>query len=134
MSEELDPLTTVSTVSVITRRNIMIAMAAMALIVTAVSYAIAGRNAAIAAAIGGGLSYLNYHWLDRSTRVIFAAGDSASAVFAALRYLLRYVVFGGILWLVHTLKILPVEFVIAGLSSFVLAVVFEGFKSIFRRV
>lgn len=134
MSEELDPLTTVSTVRDISRRSILVAMAVIAGLVTVISAIAAGRAAGIAAAIGGGLSFLNFFWLDRSTKAIFATGEGASSIFAAARYLLRYAVVGGILWSIHSLKLLPIEFVIAGLSAFVLAVVFEGFKNIFRRV
>lgn len=85
--------------------------------------------------VGGILAFANFLWLDRSTRVIF---DNANAgimpSLLAVRYILRYVALGLILWLIYKTDVVPVVAVLLGLSAFAMAVVADGIYGIFRSI
>lgn len=83
--------------------------------------------------LGGVLAFVNYLWLRRATAGLFrrAAENSGAAWPAAAGFLLRYVALGSVLLGIYLLRFLPMEAVILGLSSFALAVVFEGLLNIF---
>ncbi len=81
---------------------------------------------------GGILSFINYYWLKRSLRKIFdKAVCGERPRFLAVRYFARYATLALILAIVFLTKIVPVVAVIAGLASFALAIVIEGFLRIF---
>lgn len=83
--------------------------------------------------VGGMLSFGNFVWLDRSTRTIFSrAVEGIPPGLPALRYILRYAVLGGVLWLIWRTDAVPVVAVIIGLSVFAAAVVADGIYRIFR--
>jgi len=131
MGEELDPLTIDGQPKPIRHRGILLAMAAIAAIAAAAGFVFGGTQFGFGVIFGGVLAFVNYFWLDRSTRAIFAAEASASTAILALRYLLRYAVIGGMIFLVYLTGAFPVAAVILGLAIFAFAVVFEGLKNIF---
>lgn len=83
--------------------------------------------------VGGLLAFGNFVWLDRSTKTIFSrAVEGISPGLPAFRYILRYVVLGGVLWLIWRTDAVPVVAVITGLSVFAAAVVADGIYRIFN--
>jgi hypothetical protein len=82
--------------------------------------------------IGGVLSFVNYYWLKYSLKKIFEqAAEGEKARFLSVRYLLRYLVLGGILLIVFLTKTVPVAAVILGLASFAAAIMIEAFIRLF---
>jgi len=82
--------------------------------------------------IGGVLAYANYFWQRHSLKAIFdRAVDGKKSHFLAARYILRYIVIGLVLGIIYLTDFVSVYAAIFGLASFSLAVVIEGFTSIF---
>lgn len=131
MGEELDPLTIADQPKPIRHRGILIAMAVVAVIAAAAGFVFGGMRFGLGVIFGGVLAFANYFWLDRSTRAIFADNATASTAILAMKYILRYAVIGGIVYLVFVTGAFPVPAVILGLAVFAFAVVFEGLKNIF---
>jgi hypothetical protein len=131
MSESLDPLTTDEPVRDISRRGILVSMAVIAAVAAVAVFVLVGRYEGIAVVLGSILSYVNYLWLDRSTKAILAGEGLTTSGILAARYVLRFVALGGVLWLIYQIRVLPLAYVILGLSSFALAVVFQGLRNIF---
>lgn len=82
--------------------------------------------------VGGVLSFVNYYWMRHSLRKVFqGAEDGEKASFVGGGYLMRYVAFAtilGFIYLVDWELMIPL---ILGLTSFAIAVVFEGIIRIF---
>lgn len=131
MGGELDPLTTNSQPKPIRHRGILIAMSVIAIIASALGFGFGGVRFGLGVVFGGILAFANYFWLDRSTRAIFAQDATASTAILALKYIMRYAVIGGIVFLVYLTGAFPVAAVVLGLAIFAFAVVFEGLKNIF---
>jgi hypothetical protein len=132
MDEDTDPI--VGGVSVITNRGILIMMAAVAAISTVAGFAIGGAKFGIGVIFGVGLAFINYLWLERSTRAMMGGDTSmATTPILAMKYFLRYIAVLAMLVLIFWTNVLPVTAVILGLSAFALAVVAHGIKSIFVR-
>ena len=85
--------------------------------------------------IGGLFSLVNYYWIKKITRKFFErAVKGESLVSMGARFALRYFLLGAVILFVYLTGILPVIAVLFGLSSFAVAVVFEGIFSIFSPV
>jgi hypothetical protein len=131
MGEDIDPLTTESTATLISNRGIVIVMLALIVFGTLAAFAIGGRGFGSGVLIGGILAIVNYFWLERSTRALFEQRAASSATLLAAKYIIRYVAIGGVLLLIYMTGAVPIVAVILGLSAFAIAVVLQGLKSIF---
>ncbi|MFN0140956.1 MAG: ATP synthase subunit I [Pyrinomonadaceae bacterium] len=107
-------------------------MAMVVIVGAAGGFALKGTSFGIGVLFGGVLAFVNYFWLERSTRAIFESAAINSAGWLAAKYILRYVAIGAVLLLVYMTGVLPVTAVIAGLGAFALAVVIQGLKNIFK--
>ncbi len=115
-----------------TNRGILISMVAVLAIAAAAGFAFAGMRFGIGVLLGGGLAFINYYWLERSTRTMMTDENAlASTGTLAIKYVLRYFGIGALLLIVFWTGVLPVAAVIAGLATFAAAVVAQGIKSIF---
>ena len=133
MSDEKETFETVGdTVQPITHRRILWVMAVCVAVGTILSFVLSSWQFGLGFLIGGILSFINYYWLKLSLKKVF---DSAEADekprISATRYMLRYVVFGGLLVLIYLTKIVPVAAVILGLASFAFAILIEAFIRVF---
>jgi hypothetical protein len=130
MGEEPQPLTTEDQLRRSNRGilSLMFAVIGLMAVAGAVFY---GPRAAIGVLLGGLLAWINFRWLDSSTRAIMVDPLTATTSILAVRFVLRYVMIAAVLLVVWYYDLLPVVAVIAGLASFALAVVFRGLKSIF---
>ncbi len=82
--------------------------------------------------IGGAMSFANYFWQRNSTRAIFAqAVNGEKPMLLSVRYILRYVILGLVVWAIYATGVLPIAAVVLGLAAFALAVVIEGLIGIF---
>ncbi len=135
MSDEFDPLTDGGSPHEITKRRLLGWMVAFVMIAAVAGFTFGSSRFGWGILVGGILAFANYFWLDRSTRAIFdnaIAGIMPSLL--AVRYILRYVALGLILWLIYMSDVVPVVAVIVGLSAFAIAVVADGMYGIFRNV
>lgn len=135
MGENIDPLTTENSVEPLTpisHRGILVVMAAVVIVGALFGFALKGLGFGIGVLFGGVLAFVNYFWLERSTRAIFESAAINSPGWLAAKYIFRYVAIGAVLLMVYTTGVLPVTAVIAGLGAFALAVVIQGLKNIFN--
>jgi hypothetical protein len=130
MGENSQPLTAEADVRR-TSRGIIVMMSAVVVVIAVIAGFTAGVAAAIAAIVGGLMAWLNFRWLDSSTRAIMVDPLTATTPILAMKYVLRYVVIAAVLWTIWFYGILPVVWVIVGLLSFAIAVTIRGIRSIF---
>ena len=82
--------------------------------------------------VGGAMSFANYFWQRNSTRAIFAqAANGEKPMLLSVRYILRYVFLGLVVWAIYATGVLPIAAVVLGLAAFALAVLIEGLIGIF---
>lgn len=129
MQEDLDPLTIDAVRE--TNRGILIMMLLALAAISGAGFVFGGASFGAGVLLGGGLAFVNYYWLDRSTRGALTDNAMASMSILTLKYVLRYVIIGALLLLVFWSDVLPVAAVIAGLAIFAVAVAAQGIRSIF---
>ena len=132
MGENLDPLITDSGVKPISHRGILVVMAAVAIAGALLGFVLQGTRFGVGILFGGVLAFINYLWLERTTRLVFENTAVSSAGWLAAKYILRYVAIGAVLLLIYLTGVLPVTAVIAGLAAFAVAVVIQGLMNIFK--
>jgi hypothetical protein len=116
----------------LTHRRILIVMGTVAAFGSLFGLIFVSWQFGLGVFIGGILSFVNYYWLKFSLKKIFEqAVGGEKPRFLGLRYLFRYLILGVALTVVFLTETIPVVAVIAGLSSFALAIVIEGFIRIF---
>lgn len=114
------------------RTNFLVVIAAAAL-----ALALHSVKGAASIAAGGALSYLNFHWLKQAVNyVILKGGQGPVGRRVGLQYAGRYALIGLALYVTIRFTILDLTLVLAGLFSYVLAVllesIFEIGRSLFR--
>ncbi|MBV9216418.1 MAG: ATP synthase subunit I [Acidobacteria bacterium] len=129
MGEDVDPLTTGA--ASMSHRGILIVMAVLVAAGTIAGTVFGSAKFGTGIFFGGVLAFANYFWLDRSTKAIFQPDAVTSTGMMAMRYILRYIVIGLVLFGIYETGILPIAAVIAGLGAFALAVAIYGVRSIF---
>lgn len=131
MGEDLDLSTTESGVKPISHKGILIVMSVLIVAGAIAGFAFVGNPFGFGLIFGGILSFVNYFWLERSTRAIFSQTAMSSTGILAAKYILRYAAIGLVLLLVYMTGAFPVAAVILGLAAFAFAVVIQGLKNIF---
>ena len=85
--------------------------------------------------LGGLLSLLNYHWLHTSVEAMFgASAPGARPKFRVARFVLRYVVLAGAVALAYWFDAVSLAATLAGLCSFVVPALVEGFMQLYFAV
>jgi len=135
MGEESPALpSTSSTVANISHRRLLIEMAVLIGLGSVAGFIFGGARFGLGILFGGALAFLNYYWLKRSTAAVFDKAFAGSGGrFVSLKFIFRYVVLGLVILAVHFSGLMPATAVIGGLAAFAIAVVVDGFISIFRR-
>ena len=133
MGDDSEPLTDIDRpFAAISHRRLLYAMAGIIAAGAIAGFVFVSAKAGFGVLVGGILAFANYFWQTRSLKAIFdSAIDGKKSRFLALRYILRYVVLGGVLMIIYLSQTISIFAVIFGLSSFAIAVVIEGFISIF---
>ncbi|MEZ5424370.1 MAG: ATP synthase subunit I [Pyrinomonadaceae bacterium] len=110
------------------------ALMAVAVVAAAVAGLIFGSvRFCVGILVGGLLSAVNFVWLESTTKGLFAQqAEGRRSIFPAARFILRYLALGVVLWGIYKLDVLPIAAVLIGLSAFAVAVVLDGFNSIFK--
>jgi hypothetical protein len=109
--------------------RVMMAITALAAVVAMV---VGGWRISIGLLIGGALAILNHRWLQSSTAAAFSVlieGQQPRITLA--KYIFRYLVVASVVLVVYTLGIAPLPAIIAGLSSFVVAVFVEALRELY---
>ena len=83
-------------------------------------------------ALGGSLSLLNHHWLRTSVAAIFNVNGVERPRVRASRYLIRYFVLGLVVLAANWMQMISLPAAIAGLCSFVPALLIEAFRQFYR--
>jgi len=119
----------------ISHRRLLIEMAVLIVVGTVIGFVFGGVKFGFGVLFGGGLAFVNYYWLKRSTAAIFekALSGGGQGWWLPLRFISRYFALGAVILAVHFSGTMPASSVIAGLAAFAVAVVVDGFISIFRR-
>jgi hypothetical protein len=131
MGDESELLTTGPGPREISNRSILVLMGILIVSGAAACSLAIGVRFGLGVLLGGALALLNYFWLDSSLKALFGGESTTRVPLLALKYVLRYVVIGAVLFLVYVTDVVPVVSVIAGLASFAIAVVIQGLKNIF---
>ncbi|MEP7211909.1 MAG: ATP synthase subunit I [Acidobacteriota bacterium] len=85
--------------------------------------------------IGTAFAFLNYIWLQRSLKTIFAAAERGERPRMLVgKYFLRYLVLGLVIAVVYIAGWVPIASLILGMAAFGFATVIEGFIRIFSSI
>lgn len=118
----------------ISHSRLLIEMAVLVAVGAVIGFILGGARFCFGVLFGGALAFINYYWLKRSTAAIFEKAISGvGGRFVSLRFISRYVALGVVILAIHFSGAMPATAVIAGLAAFAVAVVVDGFISIFRR-
>ena len=110
-------------------------MAILVAIATAVSAVLAPWRVTTGLLLGGLLSLLNYRWLHISVAAILSVDFASRRPRAsASRYFLRYLVLGGIVFAAYNLNLVSLAATIAGLCSFVPALMIEAGREFYLAI
>jgi hypothetical protein len=134
MGEDSEPLTeqTAEEVAIISHRSILIKMAMVIAIGAIVGFVFFSSKAGSGVLVGGALGFANYFWQRHSLKAIFDRAVAGKRTrFLAARYILRYVVIGLALTAIYFTETVSIYATIFGLASFAIAVMIEGFMSLF---
>lgn len=117
---------------VISHRALLFKMIVVVIAGAIVGFAAFSVKAGLGVLIGGVLAFANYFWQKYSLKAIFdRAIHGEKSRFLAARYILRYVVLASVVATIYVTDTVSIYGVIFGLASFSIAVVIEGFISIF---
>ena len=105
------------------------------MILAALSVGGSGAGAALVSArfglavlIGCVLAFVNYYWMQRSLKKIFAAAaEGEKPRFLGAGYFIRYLVLGCVVAFFYALELLPIAGILVGMAGFGFAVLIEGF-------
>lgn len=103
----------------------MIVTVALAVIVSTV---VAPWRVVTGLMLGGVLSLVNHHWLRTSIAAVFNVEEGKRPRVRAWRYVLRYFLVGAIVFGAYQLNLISLPATLAGLSSFVVALLVEAFR------
>ena len=85
--------------------------------------------------IGTAFAFLNYIWLQRSLKTIFAAAAAGEKPRMLVgKYFLRYLVLGLAVAVVYIAGWVPIASLILGMAAFGFATVIEGFIRVFSSI
>jgi ATP synthase I chain len=133
MSEEFEPVEAVRQPATMSHKRILVLMAVLVVAGTFLGMIFGSLRFGFGVFTGGALAFINYYWLKHTLKRIFEkAKEGQKPRLFAFSYIARYIVFGLLLGIIYLSRSIPVTAVIAGLGSFAIAVVIEGFLRIFN--
>jgi len=82
--------------------------------------------------LGGLLALFSYRWLKNSAAAaIELSANGGAAQFRLAQFVLRYVVIAGVVYATYTLDLVSLPAVLAGLCSFVVAMMVEALREFY---
>lgn len=132
----LEPLTTEEqSPPQVSLKRVLVIMAVLISIVAIVGFVFGPARFGAGVLVGGVMAFANYFWQRNSTRAIFAqAANGEKPLLLGVRYILRYVAIGLVVWGIYATGIMPIVAVVLGLAAFTFAVVIEGLIGIFTSI
>ena len=83
--------------------------------------------------LGGFISIVNFHWLERDLRKVFSRLSDRSSSFLMLKYFLRFAVTGVVLYFIITGDIVDIVGLIIGLSTVVVTMVVTAIAAVSKK-
>jgi hypothetical protein len=110
-------------------RKVLVDMAIIIIAGAAIGFVFFSPKVGFGVLVGGCLAFANYFWQKHSLKAIFdRAVHGQKTPLLAVRYILRYVVIGGVLLLIYLSDVVSIIAVVFGLASFAIAVTIEGLR------
>ncbi len=114
------------------RTNLVVVVAAVGL-----ALALHSAKGALSVGVGGAISYINFLWLKRAVDyIVLNGGQGEVGRWVRLQYIGRYALIGLGLYVTIRFTLLDLALLLAGVFSYVLAVLLECFfeigRSLFR--
>ena len=136
MSDELDPSQYArSDARPPSHGRLLVIMAAVGVVGAAAGGIYISAPFGVGVLIGTGFAFLNYFWLRRSLRTIFAAAAGGEKPRMLVgKYFLRYLVLGLAIAVVYVAGWVPIASLVLGMAAFGFATVIEGFIRIFSSI
>lgn len=103
-------------------------LAALSVGGSAAGAALVSARFGLAVLIGCVLAFVNYYWMQRSLKKIFAAAaEGEKPRFLGAGYFIRYLVLGCVVAFFYALELLPIAGILVGMAGFGFAILIEGF-------
>jgi len=82
--------------------------------------------------LGGVLALFSHHWLKNSAAAaIKLSATGGSSQWKLAQFVLRYIVIAAAIFAAYTLDLVSLPWVLAGMSSFVVAIMVEAFREFY---
>ena len=82
--------------------------------------------------LGGVLALFSHHWLKNSAAAaIKLSATGGSSQWKLAQFVLRYIVIAAAIFAVYTLDLVSLPWVLAGMSTFVVAIMVEAFREFY---
>ena len=82
--------------------------------------------------LGGVLALFSHHWLKNSAAAaIKLSATGGSSQWKLAQFVLRYIVIAAAIFATYTLDLVSLPWVLAGMSSFVVAIMVEAFREFY---
>jgi len=115
--------------------RVLLSMVIAVAIAVVVSAALAPWRVTAGLTLGGVLSLLNYRWLHTSVAAMLSVDFTSPRPRASVwRYFLRYLVISGIVFAAYNLQLVSLPASIAGLCSFVPALMIEAGREFYLAI
>lgn len=116
-------------------RRIFRGMCATVAVAVPLSAALAPWRVTTGLLLGGLLSLFSHHWLSTSVAAVFdSTAEGARPKLKVARYVLRYVVIAAVVAAAYKLDLVSLAATLAGMCSFVVAALVEGFMQLYFAV
>ncbi|MEN6321507.1 MAG: ATP synthase subunit I [Syntrophaceae bacterium] len=76
--------------------------------------------------LGGFISIVNFHWLDRDLRSVFRRLSERASTLVMFKYIIRFTVTAVVLYLIITSDIVDIVGLLIGLSTVIITMVFTA--------
>lgn len=124
------PLSTESDVTI--DQRLLRTMVVTTLLAVGLSPFFASWRASTGLLLGGGLAVLNHHWLKSSISAAFGnALAGTKPRIGVIKFVLRYLVIGLVVYVAYTLNIVSLPATILGLCAFVVALFIEAIREFY---
>ena len=108
--------------------RILLIMAVIGVAGTIAGFAFVSKGFGTGFLLGNILGFLNLYWMKRGVAgIIGLAVQGEVPGFLAVRYFLRYLLLGLIVWAAWATRLIPVGAILLGMTMFAFAIVIEGF-------
>jgi len=128
VSDDLEPVDEGQQLTTPRNERILVILAALSVGGSVAGAALVSARFGLAVLIGCVLAFVNYYWMQRSLKKIFAAAtEGEKPRFLGAGYFIRYLVLGCVVAFFYALELLPISGILIGMAGFGFAILIEGF-------